>query len=190
MENRLILTDCDGVLLNWTYAFDVWLQQHGHVRLRTDTYCLQETYGITAAQKKEYVKTFNESAAMGFLPPLRDAMFYVHELHTKHGFVFDVITSMSRNPYAVKLREMNLQKLFGTAINKLVCLDTGEDKTEALSEYKDSRLLWVEDKYENAVLGNELGLSSVIMEHDYNMKEDMSDLFVAKTWQEIHDSVI
>ena len=29
MKNKIILTDADGVLLDWEYAFDVWMQQHG-----------------------------------------------------------------------------------------------------------------------------------------------------------------
>ena len=28
-----IITDCDGVLLDWAYAFDVWMGEHGHKRL-------------------------------------------------------------------------------------------------------------------------------------------------------------
>jgi FMN phosphatase YigB (HAD superfamily) len=29
MKNRTILVDADGVLLDWEYAFDVYLQTHG-----------------------------------------------------------------------------------------------------------------------------------------------------------------
>ena len=28
--NNLILTDVDGVLLNWEYGFDCWMGEHGH----------------------------------------------------------------------------------------------------------------------------------------------------------------
>ena len=27
--DRLILTDCDGVCLDWEWAFNVWMQEHG-----------------------------------------------------------------------------------------------------------------------------------------------------------------
>ena len=27
--DRLILVDADGVLLDWEYAFNVWMQEHG-----------------------------------------------------------------------------------------------------------------------------------------------------------------
>ena len=29
MRNKIILTDCDGVSLDWEYAFDVWMREHG-----------------------------------------------------------------------------------------------------------------------------------------------------------------
>ena len=54
---------------------------------------------------------------------------------------------MSRDENAGKLREMNLSKLFGNqAFERIVCLDTGADKHEALEEYKDSGCWWLEDK--------------------------------------------
>jgi FMN phosphatase YigB (HAD superfamily) len=28
--DKLILTDVDGVLLNWEYAFNIWMQRHGN----------------------------------------------------------------------------------------------------------------------------------------------------------------
>jgi len=29
LMNKIILTDADGVLLDWEYAFDVWMRTHG-----------------------------------------------------------------------------------------------------------------------------------------------------------------
>jgi FMN phosphatase YigB (HAD superfamily) len=31
MQEKLIFTDVDGVLLNWEYAFSEWMQHQGHV---------------------------------------------------------------------------------------------------------------------------------------------------------------
>ena len=70
----LILTDCDGVLLNWEYAFNVWMERKGYV-LREDyryVYSIGERFGIDAQRGKELIRDFNESAMIGFLPPLRD----------------------------------------------------------------------------------------------------------------------
>ena len=45
------------------------------------------------------VKQFNESAAIGFMIPLRDAQwYYVKLLHEKHRYRFVAITSLSLDP--------------------------------------------------------------------------------------------
>lgn len=185
--SKLILTDCDGVLLNWEYAFDIWMQSHGYEKKIEGLYSVTKSYDISEEKKIFLIKNFNESASMGFLPPHRDAMFYVDLLHRKHGYVFDVITSMSLDPFAIRLREMNLFKLFGTAINKVVCLDTGADKDHELEKYSHSGVPWIEDKITNAEVGYDLGLSSVLMEHEHNMKYNNPNIPIVKNWQEIYE---
>lgn len=187
MMKKLILTDCDGVLLNWEYAFCCWMEDRGCNPIRSDVYDMAVRYGKTKAEMKSLIKIFNESAAIGFLPPQRDAMHYVKKLHEEHGFVFRVITSLSLDPYAKKLRVRNLDKLFGSAIDDVICLDTGADKDEALEPYRDSGLVWIEDKLENAELGVELGLNSILVEHEHNM--DQKNIPLAKNWKEIYDMV-
>ena len=187
MMKKLILTDCDGVLLNWEYAFCCWMEDRGCNPIRSDVYDMAVRYGKTKAEMKSLIKIFNESAAIGFLPPQRDAMHYVKKLHEEHGFVFRVITSLSLDPYAKKLRVRNLEKLFGSAIDDVICLDTGADKDEALEPYRDSGLVWIEDKVENAELGVEMGLNSILVEHEHNM--DQKDIPLAKNWKEIYEMV-
>jgi FMN phosphatase YigB (HAD superfamily) len=192
MKENVILTDVDGVLLNWEYAFAIWMEQHGFEPVPGGTlnYKIGERYNISNNQGHKLIKMFNESAAIGFLPPLRDAMHYVKLLHERHGYVFHAITSLSLNLNAGKLREMNLCKLFGeTVFEKVVCLDTGADKDEALEKYKDTGCFWVEDKPENAELGNKLGLSSILMEHGFNMHYYHNDIPVVKNWREIYDII-
>lgn len=191
MKEKVILTDCDGVLVDWVYAFDCYLQSHGYEKVRDDVYDLEDCYvGITREKMKELIKHFNESAAIGFLPPFRDAMYYVRKLHEEHGFVFHCITSLSKNQWAGKLREMNLVKLFGeTVFEKVVCLDTGADKDEALAEYKDSGCYWIEDKIENAELGVELGLNSIILEQTHT-DTYKGDIPVMKNWKEIYHAIV
>ena len=152
MKNKLILTDADGVLLDWEYAFDVYMQQHGFNQQDGGNlkYNIGSRYGIDPEQGKKLIKIFNESAHMGFLPPLRDAMYYVKRLHEEHGYVFHCITSMSSDANAQALRKMNLCKLFGkTAFEKFIILETGADKDEALAPYKNKGYYWIEDKITN-----------------------------------------
>jgi hypothetical protein len=191
--NKVILTDCDGVLCNWEYAFCIWMEQHGYVQIENGNhyYDLAERFDISKAEAKTKVKIFNESAAIGFLPALRDAMYYVKRLHEEHGYVFHCITSLSLDASAYKLRKMNLEKLFGpTAFEQLICLDTGADKDDALLPYKDTGLYWIEDKLENAVAGLKVGLKPILVEHGFNMNDDLPEgMFKAVNWREIYTHI-
>ena len=144
---------------------------------------------INQKVKKKVVKTFNESAAIGFLPALRDSAHYVKRLHEEHGCMFRVITSLSLDKNAQKLREMNLRKIFGNAIETVICLDTGADKDGALSPYKDSGMWWIEDKPANADVGHAMGLKSILIEHGHNMHHTC-DYPIVKDWKEIYKIVL
>lgn len=188
--NKVILTDCDGVLMNWEYAMNVWMQSQGYeiVKDGQEHYDMGDRYGLTHFEKKKLVRQFNESAAIGFLPPLRDAMYYVDLLHRKHGYTFHMITSLSLDESAQKLRIQNTQKLFGeTAFTKFIFADTGADKDDVLEPYRDTGLLWLEDKFQNAELGNDLGLESILVEHAHNMHNTTFPTFAR--WKDIYEYI-
>jgi hypothetical protein len=192
---KIILTDCDGVLLNWEYAFCTWMEQHGYVQVVNGNhyYDIGDRFGITKEEAKAKVKVFNESAAIGFLPALRDAMYYVKRLHEEHGYVFHCITSLSLDPSAYKLRKMNLEKMFGpTAFTRLICLDTGADKDEFLdTNYGDTGYFWIEDKIENAIAGQNAGLKPILIEHGFNMHNELPDgMFKALNWKDVYNHVL
>jgi FMN phosphatase YigB (HAD superfamily) len=192
MKDKVILVDADGVLLNWEYAFAIWMEQHGFKTVPGSQfdYSMGTRYAIDADQSKRLIKMFNESAAIGFLPALRDAVYYVKRLHEEHGFVFHCITSLSLDPNAGKLREMNLNKLFGsTAFERVVCLDTGADKNAALEPYRDSGCWWFEDKIENALVGHNLGLKAILVEHGHNMAFKHTAIPIVKNWKEIYNLI-
>ena len=113
-------------------------------------------------------------------------MLCTKRLHEQHGYTFVCITSLSLDENAAKLREMNLQKMFGkTAFSKVICLDTGADKDEALSKYAGSNCYWLEDKPENATAGLRFGLRPILMEHGHNMNADVTipQLKIARSLQ-------
>ena len=190
-RKKLILTDADGCLLDWEWAFNVWMQEHGFEEVPGSklNYDMAVRYGIPKDQVTKLIRIFNESAAIGFLPALRDAMYYVKRLHEEHGYRFHCITSLSTDPNAVKLREQNLSKLFGkTAFTGVTCLATGANKDSALEPYAGSYLYWVEDKPENADLGDRMGLRSILMEHGHNMHHECP-YPVVKNWREIYEII-
>lgn len=190
-KQKVILTDCDGVLLDWEEGFSVWMEHHGHelVEGYQFMYEMNERYGITKDQARKLIKTFNESAAIGFLPPLRDAQYYVKMLAEKHQFKFVVLTSLSLDPYAKELRIRNLNKIFGDCFLDVICLETGADKNIALFELATKYMgnFWIEDKPENVMAGVDAGFKGILIQHGHNM--DFQDTFVAKKWEDIYNLV-
>ncbi len=66
--NKVILTDCDGVLMNWEYAFNTWMQAHGYEMLASGPghYDMGDRYGLTKDKKKELVKFLTNQLLLDF----------------------------------------------------------------------------------------------------------------------------
>lgn len=186
MMNKMILTDVDGVLLNWNDAFEHFMHKHGHKKVIDGEYELGASYGLSEEKAHDYAIRFNESAYIGSLAPLKDAVKYVNKLHQEHGYVFHCITAIPNTPEVWKLRKENLDRLFGSAIYRLDCSGKSANKYRYLKEYENSGLPWVEDSNPMAELGNTLGLSSYLIDHDYNKHSDHPDIPRVKNWQELY----
>jgi hypothetical protein len=164
---------------------------HGHQLENIDAYLIDERFDVSYNHGRACIKQFNESAAIGYLDALRDAQWYVRKLHEQHGYTFHLITSLSQDVYAGRARESNIRNLFGDhAFSRFVFLGTGDDKHKALIEYKDSGCWWVEDKVENAEVGLEFGLRSVLIEHGYNKDYKNAQIPVVKNWHGFYQLVI
>lgn len=193
MKEKVILTDCDGVLLDWKYSFRQWMHRHGYKEVRTDTYSIDQRYNIPRAEGKKLVRMFNESAWIRKLPPLRDSIKYVKKLHEEHGYIFHAITSLSNDDYSQHLRTKNLIELFGpTVFERYIYLDTGADKDEVLEQYRDTECFWVEDKPENAYAGSQVGLTPILVDHEHN-RNNVTEVFNytrVQNWKEIYDLIV
>lgn len=191
LNEKVILTDVDGVLLDWLYAFTQWMERHGYEQTNNGAaeYDIGKRYGLTYVEKERLVRMFNESAWIRKLPQLRDAIKYVRKLHEEHGYIFRVISSLSLDTYAGHLRTKNLIELFGpTVFESYVYLDTGADKDEALEMYRDSGCWWIEDKPENYTLGESLGLESILVDHPFN--QNLTHARRVTNWKEIYEIIV
>lgn len=191
INEKLILVDCDGVLLDWQYSFYKWMAARDHHPIVDGEYDMGKTFNMSYGQAKMMCEYFNCSAAIGWLTPFRDAVKYVRKLHEDHGFVFHCITSLSTDKYAGKLRKKNLEAIFGKKVfEEVICLECGGDKYDALLPYKNTGCFWVEDKPENAVVGSDLGLNSLLIEHEHNKDFSYTDVTNVKNWKEIYELIV
>jgi FMN phosphatase YigB (HAD superfamily) len=189
MKNKVILTDCDGVLLDWEYAFGQWMKRHNYEIVDPGHYRMDLKYGLSREEGNKLCRMFNESAWIRKLPPLRDSIKYVKKLHEEHGYIFHAITSLSTDQYACHLRTKNLRELFGdTVFERYVYLDTGADKDDALEPYRNTGCYWVEDKPENADTGAAVGLNSILIKHTHNEDYD-GPATPVQNWKTIYEMI-
>jgi hypothetical protein len=194
---KLILTDCDGVLLNWLEGFDTFMSEKGYYADPDNghMYQLSLRHHIDQLEVYKVAKEFNSSEKIARLKPLADAQKYVGLLR-EQGFSFIAITSLSDHPDAHDFRKRNLEDLFGDAIEELICLDTGAPKADVLSRWRDSGLFWIEDHVKNALDGVDLGLRSILVSaaHNAHIGPTVEETVFARVseespWAEIYDLV-
>jgi hypothetical protein len=188
-RDKVILTDVDGVLLDWEYAFDRWMYRHGYTLVAPEEYLVSKKYDMEHKESRRLIKMFNESASIRKIPPLRDAMKYVKKLHEEHGYVFHVVTSQTDDEYAQTLRKKNLREIFGPSVfETFIILGTGDDKDEALAPYKDTNCWWIEDKPENAQVGYYAGLDALLMHQPHNA--ELSGMFKrVYNWKDVYERI-
>ena len=190
ISEKVILTDADGVLFDWLYAFDQWMKRHKYVLQDPNEYKIFKRFGIDRKEGYRVIRMFNESAGIRKLPPHKDAIKYVRKLHEEQGYVFHVISSLSTDTYSQHLRTKNLREMFGdTVFERYIYLDTGADKDDVLESYRDSECWWVEDKPENSELGYTLGLRPLLMGHDHNADHASDNVIRVPNWKAVYDKI-
>lgn len=189
--SKLILTDCDGVLLQWEDAFHKWMKINGFEQIGKGHYDIDMMYHLPQGFSKTLIKIFNESAWMGYLEPVPGSVETVKKL-AEEGYKFTVVTSQSTDTVANKLRKRNLIDHFGDVFEDFVFLDTGEGKEEALSKWKGSNMFWIEDKPVNAFAGAIVGLVALLLDLPHNKTYNSDNKLPVRRvmdWQEIYNVI-
>ncbi len=203
MNNRIILTDVDGVLLEWEHHFTKWMLQrtlfdkkgsrYHPYRLLEDkenTYEMAERFGVTIPEIRKEIREFNRSAWMGTQRPMPDSQTWVKLLHAE-GWTFIPITSQTSDKPAQELRKKRMGELFGKHVFlNYHILGTGADKDSALAEFHNTGLYWVEDKPKNALAGLNYGLKVLLYDHPYNQDFNHPDITRVNNWKQIHEILV
>ena len=190
-SNRIILTDVDGVLLEWENHFTKWMISRGY-KLKDNfvsEYNMQKRFEDHNLNIKTEIREFNKSAWMGTQPPMPESQTWVKLLHAE-GWTFIPISSQTSDIPAQELRKRRLEELFGEyAFYNFHILDTGQDKDDVLAEFHGTGLWWIEDKWTNAYAGLKYGLKPLFIDHPYNREYSHPDITRVNNWQDIHKIV-
>lgn len=198
MNDRLILTDVDGVLLHWEEHFHAYMKSQGHQRAygveRTSSYWKEREYpDLSQTEARKAVYQYNTSAWMLGLPPYKDARQGVARL-SDAGYRFVAITAMGLDPYAKQAREINLERMFGYDVFEDVITTDMYDpdsKREWLEHYHKPGRIWLEDKPSNAEMGAEMGLRTFLMLHPHNENyEPINKIESVSSWVQLCDIIL
>ena len=198
-SNRIILTDVDGVLLEWENHFTEWMLQRCYFNNKGEkiypykllpnkenTYEMAERFGLSIPEIRKEIREFNKSAWIGTQCPMPDSQTWVKLLHAE-GWTFIPITSQTSDLPAQALRKRRLAELFGTdTFRNYHILDTGADKDSALAEFHNTNLYFIEDKPKNAMAGLNFGLRPILINHTYNQDFSHPDILKVNNWRDIH----
>lgn len=187
-SNRIILTDVDGVLLDWEKHFGKWMDSKGYktVDNAEQMYSMVDRYQTTKNEMRKLTTEFNNSAWMSTQEPMIGSQTWVKLLHAE-GWTFIPITSQTVDIPAQELRKRRLKELFGgTVFENFFILETGADKDSALAEFHGTGLWWVEDKITNAEAGLDYGLKPLLYNHGYNQNFEHSKIIRVNDWQHIY----
>lgn len=187
---KIILTDCDGVILNWESQFHSWMNARGYNITKNSVYEIHDTYGIAQHRAEKCIEEFNTSAYIIGLPAFRDALSGVATLKER-GYRFIAITSVGDNPYTEILRKINLENLFGKdTFLEVHCLSESKGKKSTLDKFNNSGLPWIEDLPKNAKLGADLGLNTFLIDHPYNQYFEDDRITRVQNWKHICEILI
>ena len=191
VSNRIILTDVDGVLLEWEFHFIKWMVSRGY-KLKENfksEYDMQKRFADHNVDIKTKIREFNKSAWMGTQSPMPESQTWVKLLHAE-GWTFIPISSQTSDIPAQELRKRRLEELFGKQVfSNYHILGTGADKDSALAEFHNTGLYWVEDKPKNALAGLNYGLTVLLYDRPYNQDFNHPEITRVNNWQDIHKTV-
>ena len=201
-NNRIILTDVDGVLLEWENHFTEWMLQRSYYNdsneriypykllpNKENTYEMAERFGLTIPQIRKEIREFNKSAWMGTQVPMPQSQSWV-KLLAAECWTLIPITSQTSDIPAQLLRKKRLGELFGDHVfQNYHILDTGADKDSVLAEFHGTGLYWVEDKPKNALAGLNFGLKVILIDHPYNRDFNHPEVTRVNNWQDIHKMI-
>lgn len=194
---KTIITDVDGVLLNWGDGFDYWLQHTKHIACThshtPNTYGMGDKYDLSDGQILELIDEFNGTPYFGELSPIRDAADIIPWLVNSDDYAVGWLScgAPTKNPMlAYNRRNANIRAVFGVGI-------TGEllglrcSKIDSLKQYDPNTSVFVEDSLSHALDGANLGFETFLMDFPYNQSSTPLPLLIhrVQSWSEIEEAL-
>jgi len=181
MRHEYILTDVDGVLLDWDHHFIHWLNNKGIKTPRSEPSSakLYEWLGLPEDVVCAWIEEFNASSEALNIKSFVDIK-HLRALSKKYKVV--AITSCGASEQIRQNRLKQLERL-NIAFHEVHTLGLMDSKKALLAKYKNS--VWVEDNQSNALLGHNLGHTTFLIKRPYNKNFLHDKIRMVNSWLEI-----
>lgn len=190
MTNKIILTDCDGVILDWMDRFIAYMLGEGYSIYQDEhnQYELGALFDISEEEASDRIAAFNDGDwRFGTLQAFDGAEEAMSVLSTL-GYSFVAITSCSEKSRVTALRKANLYNVFGDVFKEVHCIGVNQNKTPILKKYEPT--FWIEDRLRHALEGIDAGHKSILIDRRWNQKDDDQQVKRLYSWAEIVQYII
>lgn len=194
MENNLILTDVDDVLLRWGDSFESWVRKNQKFlnltvpkRKLDSSFNIESWLDCSLEMTHWLISEFNNNREFfQDIPPYEDALKYVNQLR-KEGFKFIAITACDKNTWTHDARRHNLNKHFPGVFEAIHCVGLANPKREVLSWYRPA--WYIEDSTKHAIAAFEVGHKAFLITRTHNMQDNPRGVKRVVDWAEIYDCI-
>lgn len=185
---KLILTDVDGVILQWPKAFGTYIKEIGLVPLNhtiQQFYEVSELLDITDEEANKLVLQFHNSEHFKYLTPYYDALTYLHKM-AGEGYRFIAISAVGDTEHIYQSRLDNLNKYFFHVFEDLHIVAPHTSKIPYLSKYNNA--IWIEDSLKHAKSGVEVGHLTFFMDRgDLRNETAEPPMITVESWKDVYD---
>lgn len=188
MTKRIILTDVDGVLVDWFSQFPYFIKNKGFCAEESlrryaagEWVTLENSLDVSSDHAMELMEEFCTSTHIRYLTAMPDAIAVVNRL--KHKYDFVGVTAISNHPDAIKYRMENLDFWFPGAFSKMHCVGCNAPKLDTLMKYDNT--FWIDDSPHHVHEGILAGHTSIRLVRD--SREQTRITLQADNWYEIED---
>lgn len=197
---KVILTDVDGVLLNWeSNLLDFLIEKENvseKVLMNVRKYI--ETFSVTDFKKAfsnnfDLVTDYNNSIYSKSLTPLPDAQDIINNIKNQYDII--AITAMGTSKEAISNREENLEKYFPNAIKEIRFVDLNQSKKDHFidltKKYGENIICYVDDASYNSQVFHEVNKNATnfYMNRYREAKIPTGNIKIVDNWYEISDQI-
>ncbi len=190
---KIILTDVDGVLLDFPAQMTVFLNEQKNANIKLEdwqkSYWIHDLLGCTVEEASQMAVEFSHSDYFKHLPAKECALEAVENL-ANDGWRFIAITAAGTGCGNQDVKRVhsnrfeNLEKHFGSVFDDLHITNFRNCKGPKLEEFDSA--WWIEDSVSHANAGHDIGHKSIIIESNhYDPEKNIYNLPLVKTWHEI-----